>query len=68
MTDIVNKQTGSIDLVALGEYNGKTELENAKTIFRILAMKADIYDMPVKVRLTYKGGKKFVGLDKKVVE
>ena len=52
MTDIIDGDT--INMAALSEYNGKSDFENAKTIMRILAMKADIYDMPVKVLLTFK--------------
>ena len=43
-----------IDLVELSKYNGQSELENFKTIFEILAVKAEVYDMPLKVHLGFK--------------
>lgn len=55
MADILDKETGTINLKALSEYNGKTELENFKTITTILALKANIYNKPQKIRITFRG-------------
>ena len=55
MADIVDKETGSINMAALSEYNGKTELENTKMIVLFLAQKAVAYGIPQTIRFTYKG-------------
>ncbi len=55
MADIIDKKTDCINLAALSEYNGKTEVENAKMIILFLAQKAEAYGIPQTIRLTCKG-------------
>lgn len=43
-----------IDLVKLGKFNGKTEVENAKMIAEILMVKSLYYNMDITLRLVVK--------------
>ena len=50
---IVDKETGAINLAKLSEYNDKSEVENAKWIIEFLQLKAEFYNIPQKVLLTF---------------
>jgi len=56
MIDIIDKTTGGINLAELSKQNGRTEIENAKTLIELLAVKADFYDKPLKIHLTFPKG------------
>jgi len=47
-------EDGMINMAELSRRNGLTELENAKEIIQILAIKGEVYDIPQKVCLTFK--------------
>ena len=49
------KDDGGINLGELSRYNGKSEFENTKMIVQILTMKAEVYNTPQTIRLTFKG-------------
>ncbi len=50
---IVDKKTGAISLAELSKFNGESEVENAKKIINFLAQKAEFYDTPQTIILTY---------------
>ena len=54
---IVDETTNTIDLAELSKYNGKTEVENAKMITKILAIKAEVYGIPQKICFYVEGKK-----------
>jgi len=47
-------EDGMINMAELSRRNGLTELENAKKIIQILAVKGEVLDIPQKVCLTFK--------------
>lgn len=47
-------EDGIINMAELSRRNGLTELENAKKIIQILAVKGEVLDIPQKVCLTFK--------------
>lgn len=54
MTEIIDKASGTISLAELSKYNGKTEFENMKWIVEFLQAKAEFYDRPQKMIITFK--------------
>lgn len=47
------KEDGSISLSELSKYNGESELENLKRLISLLAIKAEYYDIPQKVIVSF---------------
>lgn len=56
MADILNKETNTINLGELSKYNGKSGLENFKVIMELLVQKAEFYDIPQKVVVSFPKG------------
>lgn len=54
---LIDKETGAINMAELCRYNGKSEFDNLKTIVGILALKAEVYGITQKLRLTLKEAK-----------
>ena len=44
----------TINMGELSKQNGKSEIENFKTILQILEVKAGVYDIPQKVIVSFK--------------
>jgi len=53
MIGIIDRVSGTIDLGELSKFNGKSELENAKTITKVLMMKAEVYGISQKVVFSF---------------